>query len=190
MVGFTFSAEQIRSAPLEVRRWIESQIATALWSQGDVDKSPSNIEAESLAECSVEEAAQIFQLISHIFPVAQVFFELGRESHLSRNMPPLHCLNIEEILRHVQFGDPHLLTECLGVINQALQRIRNDPTVSLFATDNQGHIFTHLTSFDAIRKLRKQLLRTPSLTVPPEAEETGAFEPEYAFGRAPARPSE
>lgn len=202
MVGFTFSAEEIRTAPPEVRRWIDSQIATALRPQADLSERPSFIEAESLAECSVDEAAQIFQLISHLFPVTQVFFELGRESHLSRDMFPLHCLNIKEMLRHIQLDDPRLLAECLAVISQALQRVRNDPEVSLFVTDDQGHIFIHQASYDAIRTLREQLLRTPSLQVPPEAQETGAFmptgpeneesapQPEYAFGGAPPRASE
>jgi hypothetical protein len=202
VVSFTFSAEQIRAAPLEVRRWMESQIIKALGPQEGLNEHPSNIEAESLAECGMDEAAQMFRLISHIFPVTQVFFELGRESHLSRDISPLHVLNLEEMQRHVQFGDPRLLAECLAVINQALQRVRNDPQASLFATDDEGHIFIHQTSYDAIRKLREQLLRAHSLAVPQEAQQPSAFDPagaedrepalrpEYVFGAAPALPSE
>jgi hypothetical protein len=202
MVGYTFSAEEIRAAPLEVRRWIESRIARALGHKEGLNGSPSDIEIESLAECSVEEAAQVFRLISHILPAMQVFFELGRESHMSQDMLPLHCLNLEEMQRHVQFEDPRLLVECLAVIKQALHRVRNDSQASLFAADNQGRIFIHQTSYEAIRKLREQLHRAHSLSIPQEAHERGAFsrwgieekepamQPEYAFGTAPARPLE
>ncbi len=194
MVGFTFSAEEISAAPPEVRRWIESQIVKALGSGKGRDESPSRIEAGSLAQCSLDDAIQIFRLISRMLPVVQVFFELGRDSHLLTDPPSLHCLNLDEMQRHLQFSEPRLLAECLGVINQAFEQVRNDPQISLFATDDRGHIFIHRTSYGAIRKLREQLHRAPTSGILNDeqfvqdgVEETGvAPRPEYAFG-SPSR---
>jgi hypothetical protein len=170
MVGFTFTAEEISAAPPEVRRWVESQIVKALGSGKGRDETPSNVEAGSLAQCSLDDAVRIFQLISRMFPVVQVFFELGRESHLLTDATSLHCLNLDEMQRHLQFDDSRLLAECLGMINQAFEQVRNDPQISLFATDDWGHIFIHKTSYEAIRKLREQLHRAHASGIPSEAQ--------------------
>jgi hypothetical protein len=197
MVGFTFSAEEISAAPPEVRCWVESQIVKAL-DRKTRDEGPSNVEARSLAQCSLDDAVRIFQLISRMFPVGQVFFELGRESHLLTDSASLHCLNLDEMQRHLQFSDPRLLTECLSVINQAFQQVRNDPQAFLSATDDRGHIFIHQTSYEVIRKLREQLHRAHSSGIPKEEqfdrdgiEETEVTpRPEYAFGSPSRRHTE
>jgi hypothetical protein len=194
MISFAFSAEAIKSAPPDVRHWMESQIIKALNPEKALVEGPAYVGTKPLAECGADEAAEIFRLISRMLPVAQVFFELGRESRFALDAPPLHCLSLEEIQRHVQFSDPRLLAECLAVINRALQRVRNDPQVSLFAIDDQGHIFIHQASYEAIRKLREHLHRAHSSGLPHEAqfgreggEETeSAPQPEYAFGDRPA----
>ncbi|MEK4032374.1 hypothetical protein WOC76_22470 [Methylocystis sp. IM3] len=197
MVSFTFSAEEISAAPPEVRRWIESQIVKALGSGKTRDESPSNVEAGSLAQCSLDDAVRIFQLISRMLPVVQVFFELGRDSHSLTDPPSLHCLHLDEIQRHLQFDDPQLLAECLGVLDQAFEQVRNDPQISLFATDDQGRIFIHQTSYEAIRKLREQLHRAQASGIPNEAQfdrdgikETELARPEYAFGSPSRRHAE
>ncbi len=43
MTSFTFSAEQVRSAPPEVRRWMENEIARALGSQLHSEHDPSKM---------------------------------------------------------------------------------------------------------------------------------------------------
>jgi hypothetical protein len=193
MTSFTFSAEQIRSAPPEVRRWIETEIAKGLGSIAHFEHDPSKMETSGLAECTIDEVAQIFSLISANFLVTQVFFELARETAVARSIPSLHGINLEDVQRHVQLDDGRLLLECINVINQALQRVRSDPAASLFASDNRGHFYIHESTYRNIRSLREQLLSAHSSSAAPQVAEASRFvpkdfegseplQPEYAFG--------
>jgi hypothetical protein len=189
MTSFTFSAEQIRSAPPEARRWMENEIAKALGSQAHSEHGPSRTQAGALATTTIDEAAQIFSLISGSFLVTQVFFELARETPLAQGIPSLHGLNLGDMQRHVQLGEGRQLAECLNVITHALQKVRNDPTASLFAHDERGHIYIHETTYRNIRMLREQLLSPNSSTARAEPTEAGVeapesvMRPEHAFAR-------
>jgi hypothetical protein len=189
MTSFTFSAEQVRSAPPEVRRWMENEIAKALGSQAHSEHDPSKMQAGALAEATIDEVAQIFNLISGNFLVTQVFFELARETPLAQGIPSLHGLNLGDMQRHVQLGDGRQLGECLNVITHALQKVRNDPTASLFARDERGHIYIHETTYRNIRMLREQLVSPNSSAARAEPTEAGVeapepvMRPEHAFAR-------
>lgn len=189
MTSFTFSAEQVNSAPPEVRRWMENEIAKALGLQARYEHEPSKMHAAALAACTVDELAQIFSLISGNFLVSQVFFELGRETSVAHSLPSLHALSLGDMQRHVQLADGNLLIECLNVINQALQRAKNDETASLFASDEFGHVYIHETTYRNIRRLREQLVGAHSSAGLSRPSESGSFvppreseiEPEHAF---------
>jgi hypothetical protein len=189
MTSFTFSAEQIRSAPPEARRWMENEIAKALGAQAHPEHDPSRMQAGALATTTIDEAAQIFSLISGNFLVTQVFFELARETPLAQGIPSLHGLNLGDMQRHVQLGDGRQLAECLNVITHALRKVRNDPTASLFAHDEQGHIYIHETTYRNIRMLREQLFSPNTSTAQAGPTEAGVeapepvMQPEHAFAR-------
>jgi hypothetical protein len=190
MTSFTFSAEQIKSAPPEARRWMENEIANALGLQTP-EHDPSRMHAGAIAACTIDEAAQIFSLISGNFLVTQVFFELARETPLAQGIPSLHGLNLGDMQRHVQLADGRQLGECLNAITLALRKVRNDPTASLFAHDERGHIFIHETTYRNIRMLREQLLSAHSHKARPQPAEPDAeapepvMQPEHAFARPP-----
>jgi len=59
MTSFVFTAGQVKSAPLEVRRWMAAEIAAALGSSEPVSTAPAPRPGASLAACSVDEAAAI-----------------------------------------------------------------------------------------------------------------------------------
>jgi hypothetical protein len=189
MTSFTFSAEQVKSAPPEVRRWMENEIAKALGLQPRFEHDSSKMQANALAACTIEEAAQIFSLISGNFLVTQVFFELARETNVAQSIPSLHALSLGDMQRHVQLSDGHMLIECLNVINQALQKARNDGAASLFATDDFGHIYIHETTYQNIRRLREQLVLAHSPEGLSQPAGTSGFmppreaqvKPEHAF---------
>ncbi len=189
MTSFTFSAEQIRSAPPEARRWMENEIAKALGSQAHSEHDPSRMQAGALATTTIDEAAQIFSLISGNFLITQVFFELARETPLAQGIPSLHGLNLGDMQRHVQLGDGRQLAECLNVITHALRKVRNDPTAALFAHDERGHIYIHETTYRNIRMLREQLVSPNSPAAGAQPTEAGVelleplMQPEHAFAR-------
>ncbi len=190
MTSFMFSAEQVRSAPPEVRRWMENEIARALGSQVPSEHDPSKMQAGALAAATVDEVAQIFNLISGSFLLTQVFFELARETPLVPGLPSLHGLNLNDMRRHVQLDDVHHLLECLNVINEALQQVQNDATATLFAKDEQGHIYIHEASYRNIRKLREQLIAEHSSATTPHPADAAGFVPAGPEAREPVMPVE
>jgi hypothetical protein len=157
MTSFTFSIEQVRSAPPEVRRWIEREIKAALATLNGPEHDPSQVHAAGVAACMPQEAAQLFEMIKSNFLLSQVFFELARDTPNSRGAAPLHPISVADILRHTRLGDGDRLVDCFTAINQAFQMIRNDPEATLFGFDQQGHVFIHQTTHDSIRRLWEQL---------------------------------
>jgi hypothetical protein len=157
MTSFTFSIEQVRSAPPEVRRWVEHEIMAALAALNKSEHDPSQIHAAALAACMPQEAAQLFEMIKNSFLLSEVFFELARDMPNSHGSAPFHPLSVADILRHTRLSDGDRLVDCFTAINQAFQTIRNDPEATLFGFDQQGHMFIHQTTHDSIRQLWEQL---------------------------------
>jgi hypothetical protein len=161
MTSFTFSLEQLRSAPPEVRHWVENQVAAALSSLGRAEHTaayePHNPE---LAACTPEEAARTFELIKGNFLLSQVFLELAREMPSTASRPPFHILNIGEILRHTRLSDGDLLTDCFAAINKAFQSVRNDADAALFGFDQSGRVYIHEMTYQSIRAVWQQMIAT------------------------------
>ena len=160
MTSFTFSLEQLKTAPPEVRRWVEHEIGVALGALGRSDHDQSQIHTAALAACTPEEALQMFELIKDNFLLSQIFFELARETPAGRSAPPLHALNIADLLRHTRLSDGDRLADCFTAINQVFQRVRNDPEAALFGFDQYGHVYIHETTHHSIRRLWEQLFVT------------------------------
>ena len=165
MTHFTFTTQDLRSAPIEVRRWfverIESELV-ALASVVPVGGAPA--ETPALAACTPEEALGIFDLIKGDFAAMHVFLELARDGLGNGTAAPLHAVNIGALLRNTQLDD-HQLVSCLRTINQAFQDIRRDPQAMLFGFDQANHVYVHETTYRSVRKLWQQLLQ---LHVPAE----------------------
>jgi hypothetical protein len=155
MTSFTFTAEQLRDAPPEVRRWAENEIARALAPM--VEREPTPAHAAPLAACTPEEAAQIFELIKGDFLLSQVFFELARDSLRTPTGSALHALSLGDIIRHTRLSDGDRLVDYLSALNAAFQRVRNDEEATLFGFDSSGHVFIHETTFRSIRRVWEAL---------------------------------
>jgi hypothetical protein len=199
MVGFTFSAEQIRSAPPEVRRWIEEQITRTLGLPITGVHDGAETHSGGIAVCSLEEAAAILQRIQEDYLACQVFLELGREGGSGVSYPPeLHAIGIADILRHTRIGEGSRLAACFQAINAALQEIRGDPQATLFAFDQRGTCYVHEATHRNIRQLwqdfvaahkqaaagdpRPQASGLPRISIPPLSVYPGAFAPPYRSG--------
>lgn len=134
MVGITLSPEQIASAPYEVRDWLEHEIATSL-GFGRTDKLAK---PPQLAFCTLQEAEAVFASIGGMFPVVNVFFELGREG--ARIVQGgLEAFRLADMLRHARLSDMQQLLACLELVDRAFRDIRQDIDATMFALDGRGY---------------------------------------------------
>jgi hypothetical protein len=159
MISFTLTVEQIRSAPPEVRRWIEQEIAVAF--RALAVAAPVPVQSPELAACTPEEALRVFELIRHDFAATQVFLELGREPPIGHSAPALHALGIGELKRHLRLGDDQL-ANCFQVINRSFMQVRNDPEAALFGFDRANHVYVHEMTYRSIRTLWEELAQLQS----------------------------
>jgi hypothetical protein len=165
MTSFTFSLEQLKAAPSEVRRWVEHEVGVALGALEKFDHDPTQVHAAALAACTPEEALQMFELLKDNFLLSQVLFELGRETPAARTAPPLYALSIADILRHTRLADGDRLVDCFTAINQVFQTIRNDPEAALFGFDQYGHVYIHESTHNSVRLLWERLFVTDQRAV-------------------------
>jgi hypothetical protein len=178
MISFTFTLDQVKSAPPDVRRWIEREAAAAIAALHRPEPDPSHPHAAALAACTLQEAAEVYELIKENFLLSQVFFELAREMPGSRGGAPLHALSLADMLRHTRLADGDRLVDCFNAITQAFRTVRNDPEAALFGFDQYGQVWIHQATHDSILALWAQLFhRQPPLTGEPASAVT---EPAFA----------
>ena len=93
MTGFAFTTEELRSVPVEVRRWLMARIAGELSAIGSAAPSSPLTPASALAACTLEEAAGIRDLLNGDFAAPHVLLELGRDEPGGNTASPLHAIN-------------------------------------------------------------------------------------------------
>jgi hypothetical protein len=177
VIIFSFSLDQVKSAPPEVRRWMERETAAALAALHRPEPNPADPHAAALAACTPEDAAEVYELIKGNFLLSQVFFELAREALGRGAGASLHALGLADMLWQTQLADGDRLVDCFSAINQAFRTVRNDPEASLFGFDQYGQVWIHQTTHDSIRELWEQLFHRQ----PPAAGEAAAATTEPAL---------
>ena len=174
MISLTFSLDQVRSAPPEVRRWIEHEGAAALAALSRPELDPLHPHAAARSACTAPEAGEVYELIKGNFLLSQVFFELACETPGNRGGPSLYALGLVDMLRHTRLADGDRLVDCFNAINQAFQTIRNEPEANVFGFDQYGRVWIHPMTQDSIRELWEQLFhRQPPMTGEPAMPTTG-----------------
>ena len=159
MVGITLTPEQLRSAPLDVRRWIERELAASLGLRpGEV--SAAQPQPEHLVACTLEEAAAVLSLIQGMFPVVNVFFELGRQG-ASVGSEGLEAFRLADILRHTRLQNMSQVTAFLDIINQAVRRVRADPAATLYVLDSRGDCIVAAQTQQNVSRLWHQVIGGP-----------------------------
>lgn len=139
MIGITLSADQIRSAPAEVRRWIEHQVLAGLGLAADAPPQPSlPVQSAHVVALTAEDAAKVLAQIERMLPAVNVFFEFARPG-VSLGQPPVMMIRLIDILHHTRLQNIGQVMACLEMINRALIEIRRDSSVRFCAFDNEGH---------------------------------------------------
>ena len=176
MIGITLTSEQIRTAPPEVRRWIEREVMASLGQQPRPAEKPHG---EHLAVCSDREAEAVLAQIQGVLPVVNVFFELGRQGAIF-GQPNIEAFRLLDIAHHTRLPDVTQVVACLDVINQAFSGARGDVTARFCALDREGHCFIALETQQNILRLWHKVIASQQL----------ALEEDTASATAPAGTSE
>lgn len=154
MIGITLSSEQVRTAPQEVRRWIEHQVAASLGLQGQATDSERQL--PQLATCSQDELAGMLSLIQGVFPAVNVFFELGRKG-TSFAQDRLEAYRLSDIQHHTRLQSPQQVISCLNIINESLHRVRGSTEISFCGADGD-YCFVATETQQNIRRLWLELI--------------------------------
>ena len=179
MVGITLSPEQIRSAPIEVRRWIEREFARSMGLQEGDDARADQLEREHLVACTIEEAGAVLSLIRGMLPVVNVFFELGRKG-TSLPAEGLEAFRLADMLHHTRLQHVGQVITCLDAINEAMRRVTGDTGATLFALDSAGDCFVAIKTQQSILRLWQETIRGQAIASIPERSATGSSAAPFA----------
>src|SRR5579872_5047141 len=156
MVGIMLSAEMVRSAPPEVRRWLEHEIARTLGLHPG-HEAPTHAAGTTLVGCNHEEVRDMLSLVEGMLPVVSVFFELGREA-ASIAVHGMRAFRLADILGHTRLHMPRQVIECLEVLSRAMQQVRGDADAAFYALDDQGHCLVAEATMRSIAHLWQEIV--------------------------------
>jgi len=159
MIGITLTTDQIRSAPPEVRRWIEHEVIASLGLAADAPVKAAPPQAAHLVAASVENAAAVLSQIQGLMPAMNVFFEFGRPG-ISIGQPAVMTFRLIDILHHTRLQTIEQVMTCLELINQAFAQVRGDPSARFCGFDNEGHCLIAPESQRSIAALWQSVIAT------------------------------
>jgi len=187
MIGITLTTDQIRTAPADVRHWIEHQVIASLGlsSEAPVAEQPH---ASHLVACSPGEAAAVLAQVQNLLPAMNVFFEFGRPG-ISYGQPPMMAFRLLDILHHTRLQNVGQVIACLDAINTALAEVRHDESARFCVFDNEGHCFIAPQTQQSILRLWQDMLArqhavsgnaasSPTALAPAARNGNGAIPPE------------
>lgn len=183
MIGITLSTDQIRTAPTEVRRWIEREVSKSL---GLLPMATgSDVGGAHLVACTPDEIAGIFAAIREILPAVNVFFEFGREGI---SLEGVEAFRLIDIMHHARLQAVSEVVTCLDIINRTLHQVRNDPAASFCGYDQDGHCFIATETRQNITRLWRAVVESRSAAVdrPVATPAANAPSPQPAAHPAPA----
>jgi hypothetical protein len=166
------SAEQIRNAPAEVRRWLEQELRASLGLQA----AKAQPDIPRLIACDVEEAAKVLSLIQGMIPVTGVFFELGHQG-ASTAAPGLEAFRLVDILRRIRLQNLQQVIACLDTISEAFRRIRGDADAVFYVLDDQGHCFIAEETQRSISRVWQEIVSTHKPEAPGPKRDTAQGAP-------------
>ena len=161
MIGITLTSEQIRTAPPDVRRWIEREVMASLGQQSRPADEPRG---EHLAVCSAAQAEAVLAQIQGVLPAVNVFFELGRQGAIF-GQPNVEAFRLLDIAHHTRLADVTQVVSCLDIINQAFSNACGDATAQFCALDREGHCFIALETQQNILRLWQKVIAKHQLAL-------------------------
>lgn len=161
MVGITLSSEQIRTAPPDVRRWIEREVMTSLGQQ-PLSADDAERHREHLAACSEDDVAAILSQIQGVLPAVNVLFEFGRQGAIF-GQPNIEAFRLLDIAHHTRLQNVAQVMACLDIINQAFSRVSGDASAKFCGFDREGHCFIALETQQSILRVWRKIVASQQL---------------------------
>lgn len=179
MIGITLSVDQIRTAPTEVRRWIEREVCRSL------GLLPTGLSGDAtgsrLVACTAQDVGGILAAVRDILPAVNVFFEFGREGI---SLEGVEAFRLVDIMHHARLQSVAEVIACLDMINQTLRQIRNDQAAAFCGFDQDGHCFIAAETRQNITRLWRSVVESRRASA-----DMGAPAPAFPAGEpATARP--
>jgi len=144
MLSILLTADQVKTAPEEVRRWIEATVRRELSLEAHTpyQRNGFRYAENGLAICALAEVSQIFTLLRRDPDACRLFLALGCDNydrahgtHTARPVP------LDRLAQHLGLADPTQLVALLETINNALRQERADADAALFAIDGETALF-------------------------------------------------
>ena len=174
MVGITLSPKQIRTAPADIRRWIEREVFASLGLQVSMSEANQPRE-EHLSACGAEEVAAILYQVQGVLPAVNVFFEFGRQG-ATVGLPRVQAFRLLDIANHTRLQVAQVMA-CLGIINEALCRVQRDSTARFCAFDQEGYCFIALQTQQSILHLWEEMIADQKLAADTQDNSASALTP-------------
>jgi len=168
MVGITLSAEQVRNAPPEVRRWLEQELLASFGLRQPAPQPNS----PHLTTCNVEDVVNVLSLIQGMIPVVNVFFELGRQV-TGAELSGVKVFRLVDIARHGHLQSEEQVIACLEAINQAFCRVRRNEDAMIYGLDGTGHCFIAAETQRSIFHVWQQIVADHALEGPAKSDRGG-----------------
>lgn len=179
MVSIALTAEQIRSAPPEVRQWIEREVAAAFgW---PVKPDAPEAAPAHLVPCSTNDVASILSQIQGVLPAVNVFFEFGRQGAVVPQSR-VEAFRLIDIAHNARLQNVGQVIACLDVITGALRQIKDDAGAAFCGFDREGHCIVPIETQQSIFQLWQTVISGQQLGTPPSA---AAAEPATAMPEQP-----
>lgn len=181
MVDITLSSDRIRTAPVEVRRWIENELADSL-GMSTPPLPPTH--HERLVTCSAQEVGQILDFVQGMPPVVNVLLEIGRVAG-SRLPNKIVMTTLHEISARAHLQAAPQVIACLRIINEALQQIRGDQDALLCSVDEEERCYIAFETQAHIQEVWQAILAAHEHAFASKPIETSCAPP-YMVAPAPS----
>jgi hypothetical protein len=194
MVGIVLTAEQVKTAPEEVRRWIEATLRKelSLEAHHPYQRDGFRYAEDGLAICAFPEISQIFTLLRREPAACRLFLQLGADNYdRAHGVHTARPVALAALARHLGTEGPDALMPLLELINNALRQVRRDDEATLFQLEGEDRVIVHPETQWHIFQLLQLVSGAAGLSAeaPRAAVPPLTVAPPYHAAAAPPRPA-
>jgi hypothetical protein len=146
MVSIVLTAEQVKGAPSEVRRWIEATLRKelSLEQHHPYQRNGFRYAENGLAICTLAETSQIFTLLRQDPAACRLLLALGADNYdRTHGRHSSRPVAIAELERQFGVSDTAALLPLIETVNNAVRQVRGDEGAILLTVDGEDRVLLH-----------------------------------------------